>query len=155
MKLDRWIALLFLLGSVIYGIAAFNYQLLPFERNLSFLPNTLPKGLSILGGLISLFLLLAPSQQIEGAPGITLAEVKEFKLFHAIGLVTAMVLYAVLLRPVGFLTATSLFIFGSSALLGERRWHILVPIALFAAAIVWYLVQQTLGIYLRPWPAFI
>jgi putative tricarboxylic transport membrane protein len=66
-----------------------------------------------------------------------------------------MVLYAVLLRPIGFIAATSLFIVGSSVLLGERKLWLLIPVALVATYLVWYLVQQTLGIYLRPWPGFI
>jgi len=155
MKLDRWLALIFLSASLIYGFAAFNYQLLPFERNMAFLPNTLPKGLSILGSLISLFILLAPARQLADDAGISGTQVREFELLRTIGLIIAMVLYALLLRPVGFLLATSLFIIGSSVLLGERRWHILVPVALLAAGLVWYLVHQTLGIFLRPWPAFI
>ena len=34
-----------------------------------------------------------------------------------------------LLRPIGFLAATALFIAGSSVVLGERKFHILIPIA--------------------------
>ena len=55
-----------------------------------------------------------------------------------------MILYAVLLRPIGFLAATSLFIAGSSVILGERKFYVLVPIALVTAGAIWYLVQVTL-----------
>ena len=37
---------------------------------------------------------------------------------------------------------------------GERKFHLLVPIAIATAGLIWYLVQETLGIFLRPWPAF-
>ena len=47
MPLDRIVALVFLVVSVAYGVAAFNYPLLPFERNMAFLPNTLPMALSV------------------------------------------------------------------------------------------------------------
>ena len=50
MRLDRWLALIFLAIAIIYGVSAFQYPLLPFERNLPVLPNTLPNGLSILAG---------------------------------------------------------------------------------------------------------
>lgn len=155
MKLDRWIALFFLIGSIIYGLAAFNYPLLPFERNMAFLPNTLPMALSILGALVSAFILLVPGSSSEDSSVITVEEVRQFKLGQTIALVTCMVLYAVLLRPIGFIAATSLFIVGSSVLLGERKLWLLIPVALVATYLVWYLVQQTLGIYLRPWPGFI
>lgn len=155
MKLDRWIALFFLIGSIIYGLAAFNYPLLPFERNMAFLPNTLPMALSILGALVSAFILLVPGSSSEDSSVITVEEARQFKLGQTIALVTCMVLYAVLLRPIGFIAATSLFIVGSSVLLGERKLWLLIPVALVATYLVWYLVQQTLGIYLRPWPGFI
>ena len=38
--------------------------------------------------------------------------------------------------------------------LGERRFHILIPVALIAAGFIWWLVQEVLGIFLRPWPFF-
>ena len=154
MKLDRWLALLFLIICLVYGVAAFNFPLLPFERNMSFLPNTLPKALSVLGAAIALVILLAPRSSTAEEDGIvTLEEVKQFELARAVSLVVAMVLYAILLRPIGFLAATTLFIVGTSVVLGERKFYLLIPIAVVAAFLVWYLVQQTLGIYLRPWPA--
>ena len=61
MALDKWIAAVFLLVSIIYGYAAFTYHLLPFERNMAFLPNTLPMVLSVFGGFFSLIILLTPS----------------------------------------------------------------------------------------------
>jgi len=157
MALDRWIALLFLIVSVAYGYAAYTYPLLPFERNMPFLPSTLPKALSVIAALISLFIVLAPRHSAgESDLGDLSAEtVRGFKLGQTFGLVAAMVLYALLLRPAGFIGATIAFIVGSSMVLGERKLQVLIPIAVVAAGSVWYLVQETLGIFLRPWPAFI
>jgi putative tricarboxylic transport membrane protein len=157
MALDRLIALIFLIISLVYGYAAFNYPLLPFERNMPFLPNTLPIALSMLGALVSLFIAVSPRR--AGADDelgtIDLETVKGFKLGQTFGLVGAMVLYAVLLRPIGFLAATTLFLAGSGFLLGERKFHVMIPIAVFTSASIWYLVQETLGIFLRPWPSFL
>ena len=66
-----------------------------------------------------------------------------------------MVLYALALRPVGFLASTVLFLAGGSFILGERRYRVMIPIALIGALSIWYLVQEMLGIFLRPWPWFI
>ena len=156
MPLDRILALFFLVVSAIYGFAAYNYPLLPFERNMVFLPNTLPMVLSALGAVVSLVILVAPraTADADGLGDISAAELKQFEFAKAFGLVAAMVLYALLLRPVGFLAATTLFIAGSSIILGERKFHWLVPIAIVTAGLIWYLVQETLGIFLRPWPAF-
>lgn len=157
MALDRVVALIFLAISLVYGYAAFNYPLLPFERNMVFLPNTLPMALSVIGVVLCLLIAVAPrgAKGEEDLGDIDLETVKGFKLGQTFGLVASMIAYAVLLRPIGFLAATALFIVGSSMVLGERKLHILVPIAVVTAAGIWYLVQETLGIFLRPWPSFL
>jgi putative tricarboxylic transport membrane protein len=58
------------------------------------------------------------------------------------------------MRPVGFIVSTSAFLILGAAILGERGWRYLLPIALIATLVVWYLVQQVLGIYMRPLPGF-
>ncbi len=157
MALDRLIALIFLIIAIVYGIAAFNYPLLPFEKHLPVLPNTLPKALSVIASLISLFILVMPARPAptanSGALGAEPATAKTYAQTGA--LVLAMIAYALLLRPVGFIIATTSFIAGASILLGERKFALLVPIALTTAFAIWWLVDQLLGIYLKPWPAFI
>ena len=59
MALDKWIAVVFLVICVIYGYSAYTYPLLPFERNMTFLPNTMPMVLSVLGVSLALLILLA------------------------------------------------------------------------------------------------
>ena len=149
MRLDRWVALLFLIISLIYGFTAFNFPILPFERGMAFLPNTLPKVLSVLAAMVSLFILVSPNKD---ASVISLAEVRTFNLHQAGGLAVCMVAYALLLRPIGFILATTLFIIGTSTILGERKFLLLTPVAVTAALVIWYLVQQLLGIFLSPWP---
>jgi putative tricarboxylic transport membrane protein len=156
MALDRWVAIIFLAISLVYGFAAYNYPLLPFERNMSFLPNTMPMVLSVLGVIVALVILFSPRKvEEEGLGDLDLARVREFNILPTLGLVGAMVAYALLLRPIGFLAATALFIAGSSIILGERKFHLLIPIAVVTAVSIWYLVQETLGIFLRPWPGFL
>ena len=152
MRLDRWIALVFLVIALIYGFTAFNFPILPFERGMAFLPNTLPKVLSVLAAAVSVFILVSPNKE---ASVISMAEVRAFNLSQATGLAVCMVAYALVLRPVGFITATTLFIVSAGAILGERKLLLLIPIALTMALVIWYLVQQLLGIFLSPWPRFI
>jgi len=59
------------------------------------------------------------------------------------------------LRPLGFLISTSGFLILGSFILGERKWHIMGLVALIATLVVWYLVQEVLGIYMRPLPGFL
>ena len=158
MKLDKWIAVHFLLLCLISGYTDFTYELLPFERNMSFLPNTMPMTLSVLGGILALVLIFAP----ETAPDdgevlgtIEVSKLRQYKLGQAIVLLLAMVAYALALRPIGFMASTVLFLAGGSFILGERRYLIMIPIAVTGAFGIWYLVQEMLGIFLRPWPWFI
>jgi putative tricarboxylic transport membrane protein len=158
MKLDKWIAVLFLLLCLIYGYTAFTYELLPFERNMSFLPNTMPITLSVLGGILALVLIFAPETTPDDGEvlgTIEVSKLRQYKLGQAIVLLLAMVAYALALRPIGFMASTVLFLAGGSFILGERRYLIMIPIAVTGAFGIWYLVQEVLGIFLRPWPWFI
>ena len=87
--------------------------------------------------------------------GIDFSRLREYKIGQAVGLVVAMVLYALALRPLGFFAATVLFLVGAGWILGERKPVQMTLIAAVAAGIIWYLVQELLGIFLRPLPAFI
>ena len=158
MKLDKWIAVLFLLLCLIYGYTAFTYELLPFERNMSFLPNTMPMTLSVLGGILALVLIFAPEtapDDGEALGDIEVSNLRQYKLGQAVALLLAMVVYALALRPIGFMASTVLFLAGGSFILGERRYLIMIPIAVTGAFGIWYLVHEMLGIFLRPWPWFI
>jgi len=156
MVLDRWVAILFLVISLVYGYAAYDYPLLPFERNMVFLPNTFPMALSVLAVIVTLIIIISPAtKDTDGLGDMDMARLNKFKIAQTLALVSAMVLYALLLRPIGFLAATALFIAGTSIILGERKFHVLIPIAVVTSGTIWYLVQETLGIFLRPWPAFL
>ena len=160
MALDKWIAVFFLLLCIVYGYASFTYPLLPFERNMAFLPNTLPMVLSVAGALLALIILLMPSAKSGGEGEEALgtldgAGVRGLQIGPALALVAAMILYALALRPVGFLASTTLFLVGTGWILGERKLHIMVPVASVGAGAVWFLVQQRLGIFLRPLPGWL
>jgi len=160
MALDRWIALAFLCICCVYGYAAFfqlDGLLPPFMQRNPVWPSTFPKILSVLGALTALIILLglekAPAS--DKTPDIDYRRLHEYKLGQALLLLGLMVAYALLLRPLGFLLATTAFLALGGAVLGERKLHILIPVAAVAAGIVWWLVEQVLGIFLRPLPWFL
>jgi putative tricarboxylic transport membrane protein len=161
MHLDRWIALAFLALCCIYGYAAFftmDGLLPPFMQRNPVWPSTFPKVLAGLGALTALVVLLGlekPATGDGGEPDIDYRRLHEYKLGPAIGLLVLMVAYALLLRPLGFLLSTAGFLTVGAAILGERKFHILIPIAAVTAGGVWYLVEQVLGIFLRPYPWFV
>jgi len=162
MALDRWIALVFVAMCCIYGYAAFftmDQLLPPFMQRNPVWPSTFPKILSIAGIIVGLIVLLGLEKQDgekePSATDINYRRLGQYNTWAAVGLLVLMVAYALALRPIGFVAATILFLTLGATILGERKFHILIPVAASATFIVWYLVQQVLGIFLRPWPFFL
>ncbi|MEJ6389745.1 tripartite tricarboxylate transporter TctB family protein [Gymnodinialimonas ulvae] len=161
MALDRWIALVFVALCVLYGYAAFftmDHLLPPFMQRNPVWPSTFPKILSIAGVVVGLVVLLGLENGADtkepSATDINYRKLGQYHIGQALGLLGLMVAYALCLRPIGFIAATILFLTVGATILGERKFHILIPIAAIATFVVWYLVQQVLGIFLRPWPFF-
>lgn len=119
---------------------------------MAFLPNTLPLVLSVLGGFLSFVVLLTP-KQVE-SDGKSRFNYQKNHIAQALLLLFAMVLFALTLRPLGFIGSSTLFLTGAGLILGERKLQYLLPIAGLSAFLIWYLVQEVLGIFMRPWPGF-
>ena len=162
MALDRWIALVFVAFCCVYGYAAFftmDHLLPPFMQRNPVWPSTFPKMLAVAGVVVGLIILLGfEGNKAEAEPSATdinYRNLGEYKVGQAVLLLGLMVAYALLLRPAGFLLATTGFLVAGSTVLGERKFHIMIPVGLLATVGVWYLVQEVLGIFLSPWPAFL
>ena len=160
MALDRWVAFVILCAALAYGYAAYftmDGTLAPFMKRNPIWPSTFPKILSGLAVLTSLFILLGfeKAPKDSKAPDIDYRRLGDYNLTQALLLLGLMVAYALFLRPAGFLFSTFAFLTSGAFVLGERKLHILLPVAVFASGAVWYLVDEVLGIFLRPWPFFI
>ena len=157
MALDRWIALVLLSIFIVYGYTAWftmDGGLAPFMRRNTIWPSTFPKVLSILGIAASIIILFGLEKSEEKIGEIDHRRLGDYFLGQAVLLLGLMVVYALCLRPLGFLFSSSAFLIIGSFILGERKWHIMISVALIATASVWYLVQEVLGIFLRPLPMF-
>ena len=158
MALDRWIALILLGICLVYGYTAWftmDGSLAPFMKRNPIWPSTFPKVLSVLGIVSCIIILLGLEKSKIKEDEIDYRRLGDYHLGQAVLLLALMVAYALCLRPLGFLLSTSLFLILGSAILGERKWPLMILIAALATGIVWYLVQQILGIYMRPLPGFI
>lgn len=158
MALDRWIALILVGVCLAYGYTAWftmDAGLAPFMKRNPIWPSTFPKILSVLGLCASCAILfnLEKSEPVVG--DIDYRRLHEYKLGQAIMLLVLMVVYAVLLRPLGFIGSTMGFLFLGAFILGERKYIVMALVAFIATFIVWYLVSEVLGIYMRPLPGFI
>ena len=157
MALDRWVALVLLGICLIYGCTAWfmmDSALPPIMKRLAVWPSSFPKVLSIAGIILSSVVLLGVEKGEEKMGDIDYRRLHEYKLGQALVLLGLMVAYAILLRPAGFLLATSGFLIGGSMILGERRWFVMIMVSTIATFGIWYLVQEVLGIFLRSLPYF-
>lgn len=155
MTLDRAIALFILLVCLLYGYSAWfimDAQIAPFMERNPVWPSSFPKILAI-GGVFFAVLVLVTPHKAQDEPDIDLARWSEYNYGQAIALLALMTGYALLLLPLGFLISTFLFLMLGSLILGERRWITMILASGIASVGIWYLVQQVLGIYLRPLPA--
>jgi len=159
MALDRWIALVLLGICLIYGYTAFftmDDNLAPFMRRNPIWPSTFPKVLAVLGAIAAFVILigLEGPQKPPKEGDIDYRRLGDYKIGQAAALLGLMVAYALLLRPAGFILSTTGFLILGSVILGERKWLTMIGVSGAAAGFVWYLVQEVLGIFMRPWPVF-
>ncbi len=160
MALDRWIAIVVLLICLAYGYAAFftmDDALPPIMRRAPIWPSSFPKVLVVGAILMTLIIILGLEKgpQKTEAADINLARLHEYKVGQALMLIGLMIAYALLLRPLGFLASTFLFLTVGSFILGERRFLMMAIVSILAAGFIWYLVDGVLGIFLRPLPGFL
>lgn len=155
MALDRWIALILLGICLVYGYTAWftmDGSLAPFMKRNPIWPSTFPKVLSILAIGACLVILSGVEKSEAKEAEIDYRRLHEYKLGQALVLLGLMVAYALCLRPVGFIISTTAFLFLGAFILGERKWVLMITVAVIATMVVWYLVQEVLGIYMRPLP---
>ena len=158
MALDRWIALILLGICIVYGYTAWftmDAGLAPFMRRNPVWPSSFPKVLSVLGIAASFIILIGLEKGEEKIGEIDHRRLDDYFYGQALLLLALMVVYALCFRPVGCLMSTAGFLIIGSLMLGELKWHIMLPVAISATFAVWYLVQEVLSIYMRPLPTFI
>ena len=158
MTLERSIALFFLLVAAIYGYTAFfvmDASLLPFAKNSSIWPSTFPKVVSILAIFIGLCLIKSSLKQTALEAQELMSELKGYEWTPVIIFIVMMVAYALLLRPFGFILSSISFLVIGGVVLGEKRYLTLALVSGAFSVGIWYLVQEVLGIFLKPWPSFL
>jgi len=157
LNLEKFLALIILIICILYAYTSFitmQANLLPFEKNMTVLPNSLPKVISIFGIIISTFLILKKEEHNseESISSINLKNVFSFYYGKALSIILLMIIYTLCLRPVGFILSSVLFLFLASFILGERSYIKLAIICLLGTSIIWLLLEKVLVIYMRPFP---
>lgn len=137
--------LLFLCLSVAYGYYAGQIPLLPGDEFEPFHARTVPNALALLGGLLSLVLVLTGSRSKQDRLHLGGYD------FWLVGwLLVLTVLFALALSWLGFLLSTVLFLIGGYWLLGVRSLKTLLLASVPFAVGLWLILSQLLEIYLAP-----
>ena len=139
----------FLLLSVAYGYYAGQIPLLPGDEYEPFTAQTVPSALAILGGILSIALLVTADRG-EGS-GLKL---RGYDFSLVAKLLVLVVIFALALEWIGFLLATIVFLIGGYWLLGERRIKTLLVASVPFAVGIWVILTQLLDIYLAPGALF-
>ncbi len=155
-------SLIFLALSIAYGASA---QLIPFypgDEYEPFTARTLPFALSVLGAGLSFALLISAMKKISAIKKSSEVKLDQPVLKSALGydwstvikLLSLMVFYALALKWLGFIIATTVFLFGGYWILGERRKKVLFGASLPFVVAFWFMLTQLLDIYLAPGQLF-
>ncbi len=144
---DRIGGLLLLAFSITYGLLSQNIHLLPFQANAAFHARTMPEVLAVMATGLSLLIILFPAS----------LEAPRFSGLNwglGFAFLALMSAYGFLVRPMGFLLATSLFLMIGFAMLGERKVWRLVLVAVPAVVAFWALMTIGLDVFIEPLPSF-
>jgi len=153
MKKEKAGALILLLFSAAYGLAATKIPLTFIAMKESFNARTMPYALSVIGIVLSLLILILPAKEKEAQKRFV--DVFKGLDWTRVGLLLGiMIFYGMTLRLLGFVISSILFLLGGFTILGERRKWLLftgsVPLVLF----VWFLMSKILGMYIAPGEIF-
>ncbi len=140
---DKIISLLFFILSGLYLYQTYQIQVFSFDENAPFNAKTFPTFLAYLGMFLSILYLILP----ERFPSKVDHKVLDYK--STFFLVTIAFIYGFTILKAGFFLSTSLFLFISYYLLGERRWIWMFVLSFPFVALFMLLLHGALDIYLR------
>ncbi len=146
-------ALIMLLFSLAYGYLATHIPLTFLAQQEFFTPRTMPYALAVVGMLLSFLILVLPTSDPQGER--TLAqETQGMAWWPAILLVMLMVLYGLVMKWLGFIIASILFLLAGFYILGERRIKRMLLAAIPLVVVLWALMSKLLGVYIAPGELF-
>ena len=153
MTKDKVGALAILAFSVVYGAMAFNIPEAPGVENTGVTPSSLPIALSATGIVASLLILVLPApRRIDSdRDGSSFADAfKGLDWRCAAFLFLLMIGYGLILKSLGFLIATILFLYGGFWTMGERRIKLMLLVSIGVTVGFWLILTQLLRVYLEP-----
>ena len=146
-------ALIMLLFSLAYGYLATRIPLTFLAQQEFFTPRTMPYALAVAGTLLSFLILVLPVADPKGGRSL-LQETRGMAWTPAILLILLMVLYGLVMKWLGFIIASVLFLVAGFYILGERRIMRMLLAAIPLVVVLWLLMSKLLGVYIAPGELF-
>ncbi|WP_022851517.1 tripartite tricarboxylate transporter TctB family protein [Limisalsivibrio acetivorans] len=145
--------LVMLIFSIAYGIQAFRLPLSFLAQQESFNSRTMPLALAVAGIVFSLAILILPTVDPDGKP--TLGQVTKGMEFKKTGLlIVSMIIYGLIMKWIGFLISSAIFLMAGFYILGERRIKIMLLGAIPLVIVLWIIMSLLLGVYIAPGELF-
>lgn len=132
-----------------YGLAATDIPSFPGQEVEPFKPRTMPVALAAAGLLLCMIRILQLLRTTGAGARIRLTG---FDWGPAALLCVAMLGYGLLLNPLGFVIATTIFLAAGFLILGERRPPLLILMPFVFSLAFYLLMTRALGLYLAPGP---
>ena len=146
-------ALTLLMFSIAYGLLAFKIPLSFLAQQEFFTSRTMPYALAVLGIILSLLILVLPTGDPSGKRTLR-EETSGMDWKKAILLVVAMVIYGLLMKWLGFIIASILFLMAGFSILGERKLKKMALAAIPLVVLLWFIMSTLLGVYIAPGELF-
>ncbi|MCW8858936.1 MAG: tripartite tricarboxylate transporter TctB family protein [Deltaproteobacteria bacterium] len=146
-------ALVMLLFSMAYGLLALKIPLSFIAQGEFFTSRTMPYALAVLGIILALLILVLPTADPTGKHSIA-AETRGMDWKTAILLVVGMILYGLLMKWLGFIISSILFLLGGFYVLGERRIKRMLLASIPLVVGLWFVMSALLGVYIAPGELF-
>ncbi len=146
-------ALVIMLFSIAYGSMALNIPLSFLARNEFFTSRTMPYALAVLGIVIALMILVMPTADPEGKRSLK-EETHGMDWKTAILLVIGMIIYGLVMKWLGFMISSILFLLGGFYVLGERRIKRMLLASIPLVILLWFVMSSLLGVYIAPGEIF-
>ena len=146
-------ALVIMLFSIAYGSMALNIPLSFLARNEFFTSRTMPYALAVLGIVIALLILVMPTADPEGKRSLK-EETRGMDWKTAILLVIGMIIYGLVMKWLGFMISSILFLLGGFYVLGERRIKRMLLASIPLVILLWFVMSSLLGVYIAPGEIF-
>ena len=140
---DQWLGITFICVSLMLNFVLIPHSI-PVVRGYGSSTRLFPRIFSILIGVVGASLLFSRSHTDESErPSLDKSQlIRVFVIFSlALG-------YIVLIRTIGFVVATTLFLFIVIWFFGERRWYLCLATSVITSFAIKYILALPLGISL-------